>query len=89
MIHRGSDSPVQTATNSSRNANAQSGSNIATSGGVRKPSLLDDTRGAALTEYVVLVGAVGLIVAAAVAVAGVDMIHRFETARFILLMPAP
>jgi Flp pilus assembly pilin Flp len=89
MIQGGTISPAHRGSNSSPNANKQSGSNIASSSHVRKPSLLEDTRGAALTEYVVLVGAVGVIVAAAVAVAGVDMIHRFEIARFILLMPAP
>jgi hypothetical protein len=52
-------------------------------------SLVDDTSGAALTEYVVLVGAVGLIVAFAVAAAGLNLIHRFEMARFILMLPIP
>ena len=66
-----------------------SGSEIAERLGVRESRLLQDTRGAVLTEYVVLVGAVGLVVASAIALAGVDLIHRFETARLILMMPVP
>lgn len=78
----------------------RSGSMLASSGAVREgrrlghqeggeASLLRDNRGAVLTEYIVLVGAVGLIVAFAVSVAGVDLIRRFETARLLLLMPVP
>ena len=66
-----------------------SGANFALQKDVRNGRLLQDTRGAVLTEYVVLVGAVGLVVASAIAVAGVDLIHRFETARLILMMPVP
>lgn len=55
----------------------------------RDRSLAKDTRGAAMTEYVVLVGAVGLVVAFAVAAAGLNLIHRFEMARFILMLPIP
>ena len=52
-------------------------------------ALLGDSRGAVMTEYMVLVGTVGLVVAAAVATAGVDLIRRFEIARFLLMLPLP
>ncbi len=52
-------------------------------------ALLDDTRGAVLTEYVVLMGAFGILVATAIAYAGWGLVTKFEVARFILMLPIP
>ena len=51
--------------------------------------LLRDTRGAVMSEYVVLVGTVSLTVAVAVAALGPPLVRGFEDTRDILLLPFP
>jgi Flp pilus assembly pilin Flp len=54
-----------------------------------KPSLLRDTRGAVMSEYVVLLGTVSLTVAVAIAALGPPLVRGFEDTRDILLLPFP
>ena len=51
--------------------------------------LARDTRGAAQTEYVVLVGTVGIAVVFALVAAGPALLHSFERARDIVASPFP
>jgi Flp pilus assembly pilin Flp len=55
----------------------------------RLPSLLRDTRGAVMAEYVVLLGTVSLTVAVAIAALGPPLVRSFERSRDILLLPFP
>ena len=48
-----------------------------------------DERGAVMSEYVVLVGVVGLSVAASVAALGPVLLASYERARGILICPIP
>ncbi len=48
-----------------------------------------DERGAVMSEYVVLVGVVGLGVATAVAAMGPVLLSNYERARGIILCPLP
>lgn len=48
-----------------------------------------DERGAVMTEYVVLVGVVGLGIAAAIAGMGPTLLAGYERARGILICPIP
>ena len=48
-----------------------------------------DERGAVMSEYVVLVGVVGLSVAASVAALGPVLLASYERARCILICPIP
>lgn len=51
--------------------------------------LLRRPRGAATVEYVVLVGAVGIVVAGALVAFGPSFVRYFETTRAVALVPAP
>ena len=51
--------------------------------------LSQDERGAVMSEYVVLVGVVGLSVAASVAALGPVLLASYERARGILICPIP
>jgi Flp pilus assembly pilin Flp len=55
----------------------------------RAPSLLRDTRGAVMTEYVVLLGTVSLTIAVAIAALGPPLVRSYETTRDVLLLPFP
>ncbi len=48
-----------------------------------------DTRGAVMTEYLVLLGFVGLGVAAAIVGLGPTLLSSYERARSILVSPMP
>lgn len=48
-----------------------------------------DTSGAAMTEYVILVGIVGLGSAGAVIFLGVAFVHNFDFVRTLILAPFP
>ena len=50
---------------------------------------LRDTRGAAMTEYTVLVGTVALVSLGALVTLGVAMVNRLEFDRAFLLSPLP
>ena len=52
-------------------------------------SLARDERGAAMTEYVVLLGAVGIGVAAAIAALGPSLVASYDRSRTILIGPMP
>lgn len=51
--------------------------------------VLDDARGAVMSEYVVLVGTVGVVVGAAIAALGPSLLASYYRARGILLVPMP
>jgi Flp pilus assembly pilin Flp len=51
--------------------------------------LLRDTRGAVMSEYVVLIGTVSLTVAVAIAALGPPLVRGFEDTRDTLLLPFP
>lgn len=53
------------------------------------PSLLRDTRGAVMTEYVVLLGTVSLTIAVAIAALGPPLVRSYENTRDVLLLPFP
>jgi Flp pilus assembly pilin Flp len=55
----------------------------------RLEKLTHDTRGAAMTEYVVLVGAVGLAVVVALVTAGPSLVKDFQRSRQMLVAPSP
>jgi hypothetical protein len=60
--------------------------------GRRLPSALAlarDTRGAVSTEYVIVVGAVGLFVAGALLAAGPQVLAGYEHSRDVLAQPFP
>ena len=48
-----------------------------------------DTRGAAMTEYVVLVGTVGLAVVVALVTAGPSLVKDFSRSRQMIVAPSP
>ena len=48
-----------------------------------------DPRGAVMSEYVVLVGVVGVVLAAAVAALGPSLLASYYRARGILIVPMP
>lgn len=50
---------------------------------------LSDTRGSVLTEYMVLVGAVALVCAAALVSLGIALVRSFEFVRGFVLYPFP
>ncbi len=52
-------------------------------------TILRDTRGAVMSEYVVLVGTVSLTVAVAIAALGPPLVRGFEDTRDTLLLPFP
>ncbi len=52
-------------------------------------SLARDQRGAVQTEYVVLVGTVGLAVMFAIVAAGPTLVHAYERSRDMLAAPFP
>jgi Flp pilus assembly pilin Flp len=52
-------------------------------------SLFGDTRGAVSVEYIVVVGTVGLLFAAAVAALGPGLIASYETTRSVVASPYP
>jgi Flp pilus assembly pilin Flp len=54
-----------------------------------RTTLLRDTRGAVMSEYVVLVGTVSLTVSVAIAALGPPLVRSFEDTRDILLLPFP
>jgi hypothetical protein len=51
--------------------------------------LFVDVRGSVTTEYAVVVGVCGIVIAAAVASLGVPLITGYNNARAILISPAP
>ena len=51
--------------------------------------LRDDTRGAVSTEYVVLMGAVGLVVVFSLVAIGPTLVKDFETTRTVIAAPVP
>ena len=57
--------------------------------GIRGWRLSKDEGGAAMTEYVVLLGTVSLGVAAAIASLGPSLVAEFERARTMLISPMP
>jgi Flp pilus assembly pilin Flp len=48
-----------------------------------------DTRGAVSTEYVVLMGAVGLVVVFSIVAVGPKLVKDFETTRTVIAAPIP
>jgi hypothetical protein len=48
-----------------------------------------DTKGAVMSEYVIVVGTVGLVVAVALAGIGPQLLSSFERSRGILVCPVP
>jgi Flp pilus assembly pilin Flp len=56
---------------------------------LRSSRLSSDERGAVMSEYVVLVGVVGLGVATAIAALGPVLLASYERARGIILCPLP
>ena len=52
-------------------------------------SLLRDERGALLVEYAVLVGVVGLVVAAALVRSGGSLVNPYQVTRDALIQPYP
>ncbi len=48
-----------------------------------------DTRGAVTTEYVVLMGAVGLVVVFSLVAVGPGLVKDFETTRTVIAAPFP
>ncbi len=51
-------------------------------------SLNRDSRGATMTEYVILVGVVGLVVAVALVGRGKNLLDDYTNARDLVLLPA-
>jgi Flp pilus assembly pilin Flp len=51
--------------------------------------LLRDKRGAVTTEYVVLMGAVGLVVVFSLVAVGPGLVKDFETTRTVIAAPFP
>jgi Flp pilus assembly pilin Flp len=51
--------------------------------------LVRDERGAVMSEYVVLLGAAGLVIAAAIAGLGPSLVASYDRARSILVSPMP
>ncbi len=51
-------------------------------------SFLKGTRGAAMTEYIVLVGVVGLVLAAALVTRGKATLSDYTNSRDLVLLPA-
>lgn len=51
--------------------------------------LARDARGAAMTEYVVLIGAVGLAVAVCIVAIGPKLVKDFEASRAMIVAPTP
>jgi Flp pilus assembly pilin Flp len=51
--------------------------------------LLGDTRGAVSTEYVVLMGAVGLVVVFSLVAVGPNLVKDFQTTRTVIAAPFP
>ena len=49
----------------------------------------DDTRGAVSTEYVVLMGAVGLVVVFSLVAIGPGLVKDFQTTRTVIAAPVP
>jgi Flp pilus assembly pilin Flp len=56
---------------------------------ILRPRLLRDTRGAVMTEYIVLLGTVSLTVSVAIAALGAPLVRSFENTRDVLLLPFP
>lgn len=52
-------------------------------------SLWSDTSGAAMVEYIVLLGVVSIAIAAAIAGLGPTLLASYERARGILIAPIP
>lgn len=50
--------------------------------------LLDDTRGAVMTEYILTVGVVGLVLAVGIVVRGDLLLFDYVNARDLFLVPA-
>jgi Flp pilus assembly pilin Flp len=57
--------------------------------GLPGDGLVHDARGAAMSEYVVLVGVVGLVVMAALLVVGPKLVKDYSRARDIVAAPTP
>lgn len=55
----------------------------------RLTAFLDDARGAVMTEYVVVVGAVGIVTLATLLYCGVAVAHNFAFVRDYALYPFP
>ena len=55
----------------------------------RLRSLAADARGAAMTEYVVLIGAVGLAVVVTLVAIGPKLVKDFEASRQMIVAPSP
>ncbi len=51
--------------------------------------LTRDTRGAVTTEYVVLMGAVGIVVVFSLVAVGPSLVKDFETTRTVIAAPFP
>jgi Flp pilus assembly pilin Flp len=51
--------------------------------------VLTDRRGAMMSEYVILVGVVGIVVATAIAGAGPQLLAGYERSRGIVMCPLP
>ncbi len=51
--------------------------------------LLGKTRGSVTTEYVIVVGAVGLLFAAALVAVGPVLVASYETTRSVIASPFP
>ena len=51
--------------------------------------LSGDTRGAVSVEYIIVVGAVGLMFAAAIAALGPGLLASYETTRSVVASPYP
>jgi len=51
--------------------------------------LARDTRGAAMTEYVVLVGTVGIVLMVALVAAGPVLVHAYQRTRDMIAGPFP
>jgi Flp pilus assembly pilin Flp len=56
---------------------------------LRRQKLLRDRRGAAMTEYVALLGTVCISMAAAIAALGPHLVANYERSQGILLSPFP
>ncbi|MFI5298024.1 MAG: hypothetical protein ACHREM_07995 [Polyangiales bacterium] len=52
-------------------------------------ALAADTRGSAMTEYVVLVGTVGLAVVVTLVAIGPKLVKDFEASRQMIVAPSP
>ena len=51
--------------------------------------LLHDTRGAVSTEYVVLMGTLGLVVVSALVAVGPSLVRNFQQTRTVIAAPFP